>query len=156
MEEQNVSASLPDPPESETPDTKDVCQNSAQTHTEISATDQLLHPLDPAKEEQDIDNDQVSGNTSEEPQDKNHLSVRRLNGERRQRGTRKYSKYSKHGKHRTSETHHQRHDEPNAHERSRSASRERRTRNEDEEEDEKRKSNNNGGVNQDERTAEER
>ncbi|XP_053359647.1 voltage-dependent R-type calcium channel subunit alpha-1E [Clarias gariepinus] len=156
MEEQNVSASLPDPPGSETPDTKDVCQNSAQTHTEISATDQLLHPLDPAKEEQDIDNDQVSGNTSEEPQDKNHLSVRRLNGERRQRGTRKYSKYSKHGKHRTSETHHQRHDEPNAHERSRSASQERRTRNEDEEEDEKRKSNNNGGVNQDERTAEER
>ncbi|KAM9475444.1 voltage-dependent R-type calcium channel subunit alpha-1E [Clarias gariepinus] len=156
MEEQNVSASLPDPPGSETPDTKDVCQNSAQTHTEISATDQLLHPLDPAKEEQDIDNDQVSGNTSEEPQDKNHLSVRRLNGERRQRGTRKYSKYSKHGKHRTSETHHQRHEEPNAHERSRSASRERRTRNEDEEEDEKRKSNNNGGVSQDERTAEER
>ncbi|KAF5889363.1 voltage-dependent R-type calcium channel subunit alpha-1E isoform X3, partial [Clarias magur] len=152
MEEQNVSASLPDPPESETPDNKDPCRNGSQAHTEISTTDQLLDPLDPAKEEQDIDNAQVSGNTPEELQDKNHLSVRRLNGERRQRGTRKYSKYGKHSKHRTSETHHERHDEPNAHERSRSASR---TRTESEEEDEKRKSNNNGGVSQDERTAEE-
>ncbi|MCI4380495.1 hypothetical protein PGIGA_G00240510 [Pangasianodon gigas] len=154
MEEQNVSIPLPDPPESEQSNTKDLYRNT--THTEMSNTLELLDPLDPAKEEQIMDNAQLPGNASEEFQDKNHLSVRRPNGERRQRGTRKYSKYSKHSKHRNSETHHQRHDEPNAHERSRSTSRERRTRNEGEEEEEEKKSNNDGGVGQEGRTAEDR
>lgn len=155
MEEQNVSVPLPDPPESQNLNTKDLFQNTAHTHSEISTTLGLLDPLDMAKEEQISDNAQLPGNASEEFQDKNHLSVRRPNGERRQRVTRKYSKYSKHSKHRNSETHHQRQDELNAEEHSRSTSPERSTRNEGEEEEEK-KSNNDGGVSQDERAAEDR
>lgn len=152
LEEQNVSIPLPDPPKSKNTNGEEIYRNTAHTNTDISTTLELLDPLDPAKEEQNGDTAQLPG---EEFQDKNHLSVRRQNGEQRQRGTRKYSKYSKHGRHRNSETHHQRYDEPNADERSRSTSRERRTRNEVEDEEEK-KSNNDGGTSQDERTAEDR
>ncbi|KAI5610402.1 voltage-dependent R-type calcium channel subunit alpha-1E isoform X6, partial [Silurus asotus] len=148
MEEQNVSVALPDPPEPQnSPDTKDSYPNTTQTR--ISTTLELLDPLEAAKEEQNIENAQVP---SEEFQDKNHLSVRRPNGERRQRGTRKYSK---HGKPRNSETQNKRPDETNAGERSRSTSRERRTRNEEEEEEEK-KSINDGCVSKEKKTIEDR
>lgn len=146
VEEQNP---LPHPPETENSDTKDLYGNTA--HTDISATPELLDP----KEEQNLDNAPLPGNAPEELQDKNHLSVRRQNGERRHRGTRKYSRYGKHGKHRNSETHHQRHEEPNVDERSRSSSRERRTTHGAEEEEEK-KSGGDGGVTQDEKAAEDR
>lgn len=155
MDEQNTSIPLPDPPESKNSNAKDLYGNTAHTHSELSTTLELLDPLDPAKKEHNIDKAQLPGNASEEFQDKNHLSVRRPNGERRHRGTRKYSKYSKHSKHRNSETHHQWHDEPNADERSHSTSPEQRTRNEGEEEEEK-KSSSDGGVCQDDRTAEDR
>lgn len=155
MEEQNVSVvPLPDPPESEDSSAKDLYGNPAHAHTQISTTLELLDPLDAVKDEQDVDNAQLPGNAPEEFQDKNHLSVRRANGERRQRGTRKYSKYGKHSKHRNPETHRRPRDEPNADERSRSASRERTTGNDgDEAEEEK---SNDGGGSPEERTAEDR
>lgn len=150
MVEQNISVPLPDPPESETSNTKDLYRNPA--HMQVSTTLELLGPLDPAKEEQNSDEARLPENASEEFQDKNHLSVRKPNGERRQRGTRKYSKHSKH---RNSETHHHRHDEPSADEHSHSTSRERGTRSQGEEEDEK-YSNNEEGVNQEQRITEDR
>lgn len=153
MEEQNISVSVPDPPESKNSESKDLYGNTA--HIGISTTLELLDPLDPAKEEQNLENAQLQGNGSEDFQDKNHLSVRRQNGERRHRGTRKYSKYGKHGKHRNSEPQHEHHDETNTDERSRSASRERRSTNEGQEDEEK-MSSNNGDVTQDERETEER
>ncbi|XP_047655702.1 voltage-dependent R-type calcium channel subunit alpha-1E isoform X3 [Tachysurus fulvidraco] len=143
MDEQNVSIPISESEYGNTTHTQ------SHTHTQINTT--LLDPLDPAQEEQNFDNVQLPGNGSEEFHDKNHLSVRRPNGEQRQRWKRKYSKNVKH---RTAETHHERHDKTNADERSRSTSRERRTRNGDEEEQEK--SNNDGGVHQDERTPEDR
>lgn len=153
MEEQNVSISLPVPPESQNSDSKDLYGNTP--HTDISTTLELLDPLEPAKEEQNLENAQLHRNGSEEFTDKNHLSVRRQNGERRHRGARKYSKYGKHCKHRNSESYHQRHDETNTEERSRSASRERWTRNEGQEEEEK-TSSNDGCATQDERDTEDR
>ncbi|KAK3565569.1 hypothetical protein QTP86_012458 [Hemibagrus guttatus] len=159
MEEQNVSVSLPDPPESEnSKHVRDLYGNTAHTHshthTQISTTLELLDPLEPAPEEQNIDNAQnemAPGNGSEEFQEKNHLSVRRPNGEQRQRGMQRNSKNTKHSKHRNAETH-QRHEETNPDKCSRSTSRERRMRNEGEEEEEK--SNDDGGVRQDERSPE--
>ncbi|XP_060736804.1 voltage-dependent R-type calcium channel subunit alpha-1E [Tachysurus vachellii] len=148
MDEQNVSIPLPDLSDSEYGNTT---HTQSHTHTQINTSLELLDPLDAAQEEQNSDNVQLQGNGSEEFHDKNHLSVRRPNGEQRQRWKRKYSKNIKH---RPAETHHQRHDKTDADERSRSTSRERRTRNEDEEEEEK--SNNDGGVHQDERTPEDR
>ncbi|TVG26740.1 Voltage-dependent R-type calcium channel subunit alpha-1E [Bagarius yarrelli] len=148
MEEQNVSNSLPDPPESEK--AKDLSGSTAHTHCQINTTLELLDPLDPTQETRNLDNTQLPGNTSEEFQDKNHLSVRRLNGERR-RGTRKYSK---HAKHRSSETHYQPNGERNGDQRSRSTSQERRTKNEGEEEE--KKSNSDGAVGLEERSAEDR
>lgn len=166
IEEQNVSIPLPDPPEPEnSKHAKELYGNTANTHShtraQISTTLELLDPLDSAQEEQSLDNTLSPGNTSKEFPDKNHLSVRRLNGERR-RGTRKYSKNTKHqnNKHRSSETHHHQHDQTNTNtstsDRSRSASRERerRMRSEGEEEEEKRS--NGGGVGPDGGLAEDR
>ncbi|XP_062855667.1 voltage-dependent R-type calcium channel subunit alpha-1E [Trichomycterus rosablanca] len=121
IEEHNISINLPDPPESE---------RSTKDELVTATPPEAPGPADTTAEEPGKD-----GSSRDEFEDlKNHLSVRRANGDSRHRSSRKHSKHGKHGKHRNSDPPKQQ-DDSNPEERSRSTSREGRSgKNEDEEE----------------------